>query len=226
MKVTFLGHACLSVEIASKTLLFDPFISGNPKASTVDIEGLKPDYILVTHAHQDHILDVEAIAKNSGATIISNYEIATHYANTGLEDTIALNQGGETTLGGCKVKFVNAIHSSSFPDGGYGGNPGGFVVTSAEGNFYVSGDTALTYDMKLIGESVTLSWAALCIGNTFTMGYEDALIASNFIGCDKIIGLHYDTFPPIEINKDRAQSAFTSAGKQLSLPSIGESLEF
>ena len=124
------------------------------------------------------------------------------------------------------MKFVNAIHSSSLPDGTYGGNPGGFVVESNEGNFYYSGDTALTMDMKLIGESTRLSFAALCIGDNFTMGIEDAMRAAEFVRCQEVLGLHYNTFPPIKIDPVAAIEKFKTAGQNLHLLRPGEIHDF
>ena len=139
----------------------------------------------------------------------------------GLDKTHPLNHGGGCRFDFGRVKFVNAIHSSSLPNGTYGGNPGGFVVETAEGNFYFSGDTALTMDMKLIGESTRLKFAALCVGDTFTMGVDDAIKAAEFIRCDEIVGIHFDTFPPIKIDHDAAAEKFKAAGKQLHLLDIG-----
>jgi L-ascorbate metabolism protein UlaG (beta-lactamase superfamily) len=124
------------------------------------------------------------------------------------------------------VKLVNAIHSSGLPDGTYGGNPGGFVVESAEGNFYYSGDTALTMDMKLIGESTRLRFAALPIGDNFTMGVDDAIRAAEFVKCHDVLGLHYNTFPPIKIDETAAEEKFQAAGKNLHLLLPGESHNF
>jgi L-ascorbate metabolism protein UlaG (beta-lactamase superfamily) len=216
MKITFLGHASLHIEIENTNLLVDPFISGNPNASEIDIEALKADYILVTHAHQDHILDVEAIAKRTGAKVISNYEIVTHYNAIGIEGH-PMNHGGSWQFDFGTVKYVNAIHTSSFPDGSYGGQPGGFVIEGEHKNIYIAGDTALTFDMKLIPLRTKLDLAILPIGDNFTMGIEDAIIASDFVECDKILGYHFDTFGYIEIDKDAAKRNFFENDKDLML---------
>lgn len=226
MKLTYYGHSCLAVEAAGKTLLFDPFITPNGRAKHIDVAKLHADYILVTHAHFDHLADAAAIAKRCGATIVSNYEICEWFGKQGVAKTHGMNLGGAWAFDFGRVKLVNAIHSSSLPDGSYGGNPGGFVVETAEGNFYHSGDTALTLDLKLIGESTKLKFAALCIGDNFTMGIDDAVRAADFIRCDQIVGIHYDTFPPIEINHGEAQQKFKVAGKQLHLVPIGQSMSF
>jgi L-ascorbate metabolism protein UlaG (beta-lactamase superfamily) len=224
MKITFYGHASLGIEIAGKNILVDPYISANPKASHIDIHALKADYILLTHAHQDHILDVEAIAKRTNATIISNAEIAGHYSKKGLKSH-PMNHGGSWKFDFGIVKFVNAIHSSSFPDGSYGGNPGGFVIEGEHKNIYIAGDTALTMDMKLIPMRTKLDLAILPIGNNFTMDIDDAIIASDFVECDKILGYHYDTFGFIEINHEQSIKKFFDKGKDLMLLKIGESIE-
>jgi L-ascorbate metabolism protein UlaG (beta-lactamase superfamily) len=158
--------------------------------------------------------------------VISSFEIVQWLGQRGVVNAHPLNHGGARTFAFGRVKYVSAIHSSSLPDGSYGGNPGGFVVETSAGNFYYSGDTALTLDMKLIGESVRLQFAVLCIGDNFTMGVSDAIKACDLIGCDKVLGVHYDTFPPIEIDHDAAVAAFKLAGKQLSLLKIGSSAEF
>lgn len=223
MNITFLGHASLSIKIEDYTILVDPFISGNPKASQIDINTIEADFILVTHAHQDHILDVEAIAKRTNAVIVSNYEIVTHYQNLGLQGH-PMNHGGNWNFDFGRVKYVNAIHTSSFPDGKYGGQPGGFVIESKNKAIYIAGDTALTFDMKLIPLHTKLDLAILPIGDNFTMGIDDAVIASDFIECNTILGYHFDTFGYIEINHDEAIKAFKNKGKALKLLNIGESI--
>lgn len=225
MKITFYGQNSLSLKIAGKNIIVDPFISGNPLSKdSIDINDLKADYILVTHAHQDHTLDVEAIAKNTGATIVSNYEIAMHYEAKGCT-VHPMNLGGNWQFDFGKVKYVNAIHTSSFPDGSYGGQPGGFVIEGEHKNVYIAGDTALTMDMKLIPMFTKLDLAILPIGDNFTMGIDDAIIASDFVECDKVLGVHYDTFGYIEIDHEQAKKKFYDVNKDLMLLEIGESIE-
>lgn len=224
MKITFYGHASLGIEIGAKNIIIDPYISPNPKASHIDVKALKADYILLTHAHGDHIADVETIAKNTNATIVSNAEIASYYDKKGFK-THPINHGGSWSFDFGKVKLVNAIHSSSFPDGTYGGNPGGFVIEGEYKNIYIAGDTALTFDMQLIPFRTNLDLAVLPIGNNFTMDIEDAIIASDFVECDKILGYHFDTFGYIEINHQEAVKKFFDAGKDLMLLEIGASIE-
>lgn len=224
MKITFYGHASLGIQIGETHLIVDPFISANEKANHIDINSLKADYILLTHAHQDHILDAEAIAKNTGAKIISNFEIVSHYQNKGIEGH-PMNHGGSWEFEFGRLKYVNAVHTSSFPDGSYGGQPGGFIIEGERKNIYIAGDTALTMDMKLIPMFTKLDLAILPIGDNFTMGIDDAIHASDFVDCDKILGVHYDTFGYIEIDHAAAKRKFFENDKDLMLLEIGESLE-
>jgi len=223
MTIQFLGHASLLLTIDQIHILVDPFISGNPKASHIVLDDLKADYILLTHAHQDHILDAEVIAKRTGATIVSNFEIVSHYQKMGLNGH-PMNHGGSWEFDFGTVKYVNAIHTSSFPDGTYGGQPGGFIIKGEHKTIYIAGDTALTYDMKLIPLQFKLDVAILPIGDNFTMGVDDALIASDFLECDKILGYHFDTFGYIEIDHQKAIQTFFEKDKDLMLLSIGESI--
>jgi L-ascorbate metabolism protein UlaG (beta-lactamase superfamily) len=223
MKITFLGHASLNIELAGINIIVDPFISANDLAKDIDINSLKADYILITHAHQDHILDVETIANRTGAKIVSNYEIVTHYGNLGFEGH-PMNHGGSWQFDFGRLTYVNAVHTSSFPDGTYGGQPGGFVIETKEGNIYIAGDTALTMDMKLVPLQTTLDLAILPIGDNFTMGIDSAVIAADFVECNNILGVHYDTFGYIEIDHNEAKSKFSKGGKVLHLLEIGESM--
>lgn len=224
MKITFYGHASLGIEVGGKNIIVDPYITANELASHINIEELKADYILVTHAHGDHVLDVEAIARRTGATIVSNAEIAWYFEAKGLKSH-PMNHGGSWKFDFGTVKYVNAIHSSSFNDGKYGGNPGGFVIEGEHKNIYIAGDTALTFDMKLIPLRTKLDLAIFPIGNNFTMDVEDAIIASDFVECDKILGCHYDTFGYIKIDKKEAKKKFFDRGKDLMLLEIGDSID-
>ena len=224
MELTFYGHACFSVVIKGKTLLFDPFITGNELAKDIDIKKIKADYILISHGHEDHVLDVEVIAKQTGAKLVSNYEIINWFAAKGIKNGHPMNHGGQWKFDFGTVRYVNAVHTSSMPDGSYGGNPGGFVIESEEGNFYFAGDTALTMDIKLIPMSCIINFCVYPIGDNFTMGYKDAVIAADFVSCERVVGVHYDTFDYIEINKEKAKEEFERSGKELILPRIGETI--
>ncbi|SEC92010.1 L-ascorbate metabolism protein UlaG, beta-lactamase superfamily [Tenacibaculum sp. MAR_2009_124] len=223
MKITSYGHACFGIEINGINIVVDPFITANPLASNIDLDSVKAHYILVTHAHQDHILDVEALARKTGALLISNYEIVMYYNEKGLKGH-PINHGGTFKAENFSAKYVNAIHTSSFPDGTYGGQPGGFVITAGDKSLYIAGDTALTMDMKLIPMTTKLTASILPIGDNFTMGVDDAIIASDFVECDKVIGCHYNTFPPIEIETEEAKEKFSNKQKELILLEIGNSI--
>lgn len=226
MNIQYYGHACFEIIVGQKKLLFDPFISGNPLAKHIDITKIRPDYILISHGHQDHMLDAIAISNQSDAVIISNYEIINWMISKGAKRTHPMNIGGKFNFDFGNVKFFNAVHSSVLPDGTNGGNAGGFLIQAKEASFYFAGDTGLTYDLKLIGEFMSIDFALLPIGNNFTMGVDNAIIASDMIKCEKIIGMHYDTFPNITIDKLEAQEKFNRAGKELILLNIGEQYQF
>ncbi|MGI8956718.1 MAG: metal-dependent hydrolase [Chthoniobacterales bacterium] len=225
MKFTFYGHACFAVEAGGKTLLFDPFITPNPLAEKIDVKKIAADFILVSHGHEDHVADLVDIAKRTGATVVAPFEVGSWFEKKGVENVQAMNHGGAAEMPFGRVKLTAAIHSSSMPDGSYGGNPAGFVIATSEGNFYYSGDTALTSDMKLIGEEIDLQFAILPIGDFYTMGIEDAVRAADFVGARKIVGVHYDTFPPIKLNREAAMEIAQAAGKELFLPKMGETID-
>jgi len=225
MRFTYYGHACFSVEVSGKTLLFDPFITPNPLAKEIDVRKIAADFILVSHGHNDHLADVIDIAQRTGATVIAPFEVGDWFEKKGVKNVQAMNHGGAAKTDFGRVKLTAAIHSSSMPDGSYGGNPCGFVVESSAGNFYYSGDTALTSDMKLIGEVTQLRFAVFPVGDFFTKGMEDALRAAEMVGVTKFVGVHYDTFPPIKLDRTAARHAAKGAGKELLLPEIGKTLE-
>lgn len=225
IEITYYGHSTFLVKVGDKTIIFDPFISPNEKASKIDVSSLRADYVLISHGHEDHVADAEAITKASDAMLVSNYEVAVWFSEKGIEKYHPMNHGGSKKFDFGKVKYVNAIHSSTLPDGASGGNPGGFVIQHEKGCFYYAGDTALTYDMKLIGEEFKVDFAFMPIGDNFTMGIEDAIKAADFVGTDKIIGMHYDTFPYIEIDLEHAKKAAAKAGKELILLNIGDSIK-
>jgi L-ascorbate metabolism protein UlaG (beta-lactamase superfamily) len=225
MKFTYYGHSTFSVKFSGKTLLFDPFITPNELAKDIRLEDIAADYILLTHGHFDHVNDAVALAKQTGATVIANFEVATWLGKQGVEKTHPMNIGGGYQFDFGRVKLTTAIHSSTMPDGANGGTAGGFLISGEEGAFYYAGDTALTLDFQLIPEEVSLRFAVLPIGDNFTMGARDAAHASQLLRCQKIIGVHYDTFPWIKIDHAAAVTEFTKVGASLLLPEIGASLE-
>ncbi len=225
MKVKYYGHSSFSINIGGKDLLFDPFITPNELASHIDINSIRADYVFLSHAHQDHMADALYIAEKNNATIVGIWEISQWAIQNGHDNTHAMNIGGFWDFDFGSVQMVKAVHSSSFPDGRYGGSPTGFVITGDEKCFYYSGDTALTLDMQLIPERHQLNFAFLPIGNNFTMGVTDAITASKFVKCNHIIGMHYDTFGFITINHQDAVNQFNQAGKLLTLMNIGQELD-
>jgi len=224
MNLTYYGQSCFSVEINNKTILFDPFIKHNPLAKHIKVDEIKADFIFLSHGHGDHIADAVEIAKNTGAVCVGAAEVAGWFGKNGIEKVHPLNHGGPIEFDFGKVRAVNAIHSSSFPDGSYAGNPLGFVFTTGEGDFYYAGDTALTMDMQLIPRWAKLKFAVLPIGGNYTMDVADAILAADFIDCNNIVGVHYNTFDIIKIDTEKAVQDFEAAGKTLLLPAIGETI--
>lgn len=214
------------VETMGKKLLFDPFITPNELAKDIDINELAPDYIILSHGHGDHVADVEAIYFNSQATLISNFEVVNWFETKGVENGHPMNHGGSWNFDFGRLKLVNAIHSSSMPDGSYGGNPAGIVITNKEGSFYYSGDTALTKDMELIGEEFDLDFSIMPVGDNFTMGVTDAIKAAKMVKCNTLIGVHFDTFPYIVIDHEESIEQAEAAGIKLTLPEIGQQITF
>jgi L-ascorbate metabolism protein UlaG (beta-lactamase superfamily) len=224
MQFTYYGQSCFSITVAGKKILFDPFITPNPLAKDIDITQIEADYLVISHGHADHIADGLTLARQTGALVISNWEIHEWFQKNGVHNTHPMNTGGEWQFEGFRLKCVVAHHSSSLPDGSYGGNPLGFILHTIEGAFYYSGDTALTTDMQLIPLWADLKFALLPVGNNFTMGVSDALLAAGFIQCSKVIGVHFDTFDFITIDHEASKKEFADAGKELILPVIGATI--
>jgi len=223
MKFTYYGHACFAIESGGKKFLFDPFITGNELAKGVDVDKIEADYILASHGHGDHVGDLVSIANRTGALVIGAYEVVSWAAKQGVKNTHPLNFGSMNFDFG-KMHFLPAAHSSSLPDGSYGGNPGGFLLHGLEQKFYYTGDTCLTMELQLVPRYAKLDFAIMPIGGNFTMDMDDAVIAADFIQCNKIIGVHFDTFGYIKIDHQQAVDKFKAAGKELVLPKIGETI--
>lgn len=224
MKLTCYGHACFSIEINGKKLLFDPFITYNELARHIDIYSIEADYIIVSHGHSDHIGDCISIANHTGALVICNWEIHEWLNKKGVTNTHAMNIGGKWNFDFGTVKCIVAQHSSGLPDGTYGGNPMGFLITTPDGNFYYSGDTALTMDMQLIPRWAKVDFAVLPIGDNFTMDVDDAIEAAKMVQATTVVGVHYNTFGFIKIDTKKAIADFKAAGKTLLLPPIGDTI--
>ncbi|HMJ45682.1 MAG TPA: metal-dependent hydrolase [Ferruginibacter sp.] len=225
MQLTYYGQSCFCVNVSGKSLLFDPYITPNKLARHININDINADYILLSHGHEDHVADAEAIAHATGATIIANYEVVTWFEKKGLKKNHSMNPGGKWAFDFGTVKCVGAVHSSSMPDESYGGIATGFVISTAEKNFYYSGDTALTIDMQLIPMFAKIDFSVLPIGDNYTMGAEEAAMAARLLQCNKVVGVHYDTFEYIIIDKQKATRHFTSQNVELLLPGIGETIE-
>jgi len=193
---TFYGHAAIGLELDGIHVLIDPYLSGNAKAS-ISPDQVKADFILVTHGHGDHLGDTIAIAKRTGALVISVAEIAGWLSEKGIKSH-GQHIGGGFNYDFGYLKLTQALHGSKLPDGSNGGNPCGFLITAKDGKkIYLAGDTGLFGDMKLIGDE-GLDLAALPIGDNYTMGPADALRAVEFLRPKKVVPIHYNTFPQIQ----------------------------
>ncbi len=225
MKLTYYGQSCFSVEIKGKKILFDPFITPNEHAKHIDVNSVEADYIFQSHGHSDHIADTISIAKRTGAKVVGSWEVVNWVNKQGVDNTHPMNTGGKWNFDFGSVKCVVAQHSSSMPDGSYGGNPMGFIINSDDGTFYFAGDTALTMDMQLVPRWGKLDFSVLPIGDNFTMDVKDAIVAADMVNSHTVVGVHYNTFGFIEIDTEKAIADFEAAGKTLLLPQIGETIE-
>ena len=196
-ELTWLGHGSWALKINELHVLLDPFLNDSPTAP-VKSDEVEADYILVSHGHFDHVADVADIAQRTGATVVSNFEISQWLTNKQqVAHTLGMNLGGQVVLPFGTLKMTVAWHSSQLPDGSDGGNPGGFLLTTADGTIYFACDTALFSDMQLYGKS-GVDLAVLPIGDLFTMGPADAVEATKLIAPRRVVPNHFNTWPPIE----------------------------
>ncbi len=223
-KLTYFSHAAWKIETNEYTILIDPFLDDNP-TSPVKSKDVKADFILVTHAHGDHIGDAIPIAKANNATIISNFEIANWCGEQGVT-AHPMHIGGSKEFPFGKVKLTQAFHGSSFPDGSYGGMPTGVLITIQNKTIYHSGDTGLFGDMKLIGESMPIDIALIPIGDNFTMGLDDAVKAVEFLHPKMAIPMHYKTFDVINVDPDDFVSRVKKTGIEAKVLDYGSSIDF
>lgn len=224
MQLTYFGHSCFKLEVSGKVLIFDPFIRPNELAAGIDFKSLKADYILVSHGHEDHTADLVELALQTGATVVCNWEIHAWLNQKGIKHTHPMNIGGKWKFDFGTVKMVFAAHSSSLPDGTYGGTAAGFVVSALDKTIYYAGDTALTHDMSYLGNHYSFDAAILPIGDNFTMDYQDAEKAATLVNCTNIIAMHFDTFGFIKVNHEEIIRYFTAHNKYIKLPEIGQTI--
>ena len=225
MKITYLSHSCFLIETAGKKILIDPFLTGNPKAE-IKAGEIECDYIIITHAHDDHIGDAIPISKRTGATIIANFEIATYCGNLGA-NVHPMHIGGAFKFPFGKVKLTIAHHGSTITTENGPltlGQPTGILITAENKTIYHAGDTGLFYDMKLIGEMHKPLVAILPIGDNFTMGIDDAVKALEFIKPSIVIPMHYDTFEIIEVDVNEFKTKAETTGCKAEILAIGKSL--
>lgn len=233
MKITYYSHSTYSISLQNYNIIIDPFFNDNPLYDIYNdlfykcINSIIFDFIFITHAHYDHVSNVVSIAKRCDSLIISNYEICNYYSKMGLK-TMSINYGSFINVKNLFfIKYVWAAHSSSFKDGTYGGNPGGFIFHEKSNNhcIYISGDTALTEEMRLIPIfTKNIDLAILPIGGIFTMNFKEACIASDFINCNKILAVHYDTYPLIKVDHNKVKKYFSEKKKEIIFLNIGNSI--
>ena len=228
MKITYHGQSTIEIQTNGKSLIIDPFISGNPSATT-KVENIQSNAVLLTHAHMDHILDAVPIAKANNAPIVANPELAAYMSWKGAE-TIGMNIGGTLDLGFAKAKMTHAFHSSGIIDEEnknilYGGMPAGFIIEAEGKTIHHAGDTGLFSDMKLIGDRYNLDVAFVPIGDHFTMGPEDALQAAEWYQAKLVIPIHYNTFPVIKQDANEFINKVEQLGLKGKALQIGETIE-
>ncbi|WP_033541912.1 metal-dependent hydrolase [Planococcus sp. CAU13] len=225
MKVSYHGHSVVKILAGGKTILIDPFINGN-SLTDLKVDRVKPDVILLTHAHNDHVGDTVELAQENDAQVVAPVELANYLGTLGL-DVVGMNLGGSKSFDFGTVKYTKAFHSSSYTtdDGDviYGGMPAGILFTSEGKTVYHAGDTELFGDMELIGKRHSIDVAFLPIGDFFTMGPEDAAYAAELLKAKTVVPIHYNTFPPIKQDPEKFKEMVT--GSDVKILKAGEQFE-
>lgn len=227
MKLTYFGHSAFQIETNGTTILVDPFITGNKHAEGIVEPGdLNPDVILLTHAHGDHWGDTPAIAGRTGAQVVGNFEITNYIGSKHDHENVQpMNTGGSWTFDWGTATQTYARHSSSFPDGTYGGNPNGYILEIEGKTIYDLGDTSPFAEMEWIGSDYDIDLALMPIGDCFTMGPRDAVRAARMVKPAVSVPIHYDTFPYIEVDVGEWQRLMSEAGFATDALEPGETLK-
>lgn len=221
-KLIYHGHSFVEVKHNEHTIFIDPFIEGNPLCD-IKITDAKCDYIILTHAHADHFGNTIDIARAKDIVAIATVELSNYLDGNGVK-THAMNLGGAFQFPFGRVKLTLAHHSSSTPDGVYAGDPAGVILNLGDKTIFHAGDTALFYDMKLIGEMSRIDYAFLPIGDNFTMGIDDAVKAAEFLNAGTIIPIHYNTFDVIKADDNEFKRKIESIGKKCIVMKAGEEI--
>ena len=226
MKLTYFGHSAFQIETNGTTLLVDPFISDNPHTEgIVTADDLAPDVVLLTHAHGDHWGDTPDILRRTGALLVANYEITTYaQSRHGHENAHAMNTGGAHDFAWGRVVQTYARHSSSFPDGTYGGNPNGFILQIEGKTVYNTGDTCRFAEMEWIGEDYAIDLCLMPVGDNFTMGPEEAVRCARMLRPALTVPVHHGTFPALTGDPDRFATLMGEAGFEARVLGPGETL--
>ncbi len=224
MKIKYHGHAFVQLENAKHSIAIDPFITGNPDAKIKPSE-VKCDYIALTHGHGDHFGDTVEISRKNFAQVLAMFELANYAESKGARSVHTLNLGGSYNFPFGRIKLTPALHSSSTPDGAYAGESAGILIYMDGLTIYHAGDTALFYDMKLIGETNKIDYAFLPIGDNFTMGIDDAVKAAEYVNAKNIIPVHYNTFDVIKVDANDFKKKITSIGKKCIIMKPGDIIE-
>jgi len=223
ISIIYHGHACVEIRTGEVTLLIDPFFRGPGQVGSAPTD-LSPQVVLITHGHEDHLADALAYASRLGVETIANFEVGNWLKERGAGEVVGMNIGGIIRRSFGAIRMVAAQHSSTLPDGTPGGLAAGFILELGPWKCYHAGDTGLTMEMELIGRHWKPDLALLPVGDFFTMGPEDALVAAQMIGSPEVIALHYDTFPPIVLTqerKEKAMAAFAKLEKKLHFLPVG-----